>query len=304
MSESSTVLVWAVDALAEQASAHVRVANVLKWWTKTGTASIHPVYVISSDRLRLGSALGAHTESEVQKSALLRLTNQLSKIKLPGMQSPEVVLARGYSLRSEAGTLVDRARALGADAILTGTYGRKGMARLLMGSFTETLVLHSSLPIVTVPPAAPQGPGPIVFGTDFSPESRRAAHLLVPLAQRTKSKITLVHFVSPQFSYLVEPLSGTPFYRQKSGESWKEAEAQLETLKSELAPKGVKVDTLLLKKGDSAAVALAVAAQRLRAKLVAVASIKGGIDAAVAGSTARQLIRAAKCPVWVLPREA
>ena len=69
-------------------------------------------------------------------------------------------------------------------------------------------------------------------------------------------------------------------------------------------PVDVKAGTMLLKQGDSAAEALASAAHRVKARLVAVASTKGSWDAALAGSTARQLIRETKCPVWVLPRAA
>ncbi len=40
---------------------------------------------------------------------------------------------------------------IGARAIVVGTHGRKGIARLIEGSVAEYIVRHSSIPVVVVP---------------------------------------------------------------------------------------------------------------------------------------------------------
>ncbi|MCS7000192.1 MAG: universal stress protein [Bacteroidota bacterium] len=42
---------------------------------------------------------------------------------------------------------------VGADAIVVGTHGRKGIARLVEGSVSEYILRHSSVPVIVVPHA-------------------------------------------------------------------------------------------------------------------------------------------------------
>ncbi|KXB97119.1 MAG: hypothetical protein AA908_08720 [Chlorobi bacterium NICIL-2] len=44
---------------------------------------------------------------------------------------------------------------IGASALIVGTHGRKGIARLIEGSVAEYIVRHSTVPVVVVP--QPQG---------------------------------------------------------------------------------------------------------------------------------------------------
>ena len=47
--------------------------------------------------------------------------------------------------------IVDRARELGADLIVLGTHGRRGLAHVLVGSVAERVVQHSTCPVLTIP---------------------------------------------------------------------------------------------------------------------------------------------------------
>lgn len=47
--------------------------------------------------------------------------------------------------------IVERAEAIGADAIVMGTHGRSGLARAVIGSVADRVVRHSSVPVVLVP---------------------------------------------------------------------------------------------------------------------------------------------------------
>jgi glycine betaine transporter len=47
--------------------------------------------------------------------------------------------------------IVQRGRDIGADLIVVGTHGRRGLAHALLGSVAERVVQHSPCPVLTVP---------------------------------------------------------------------------------------------------------------------------------------------------------
>jgi nucleotide-binding universal stress UspA family protein len=47
--------------------------------------------------------------------------------------------------------IVQRARDLGADLVVIGTHGRRGLAHALLGSVAERVVQHAPCPVLTVP---------------------------------------------------------------------------------------------------------------------------------------------------------
>lgn len=68
----------------------------------------------------------------------------------------EIAAAKGieihpHLLRGHVGTqLLTFANALGADLIVMGTHGRRGLARAVLGSACEHIVRESRIPVVTV----------------------------------------------------------------------------------------------------------------------------------------------------------
>ena len=64
-----------------------------------------------------------------------------------GSQASAKVLIRS----SPVGDIIlDAARSAGAEVIVMGTHGRKGVQRLLLGSVAEHLLRHADCPVVTV----------------------------------------------------------------------------------------------------------------------------------------------------------
>jgi nucleotide-binding universal stress UspA family protein len=48
--------------------------------------------------------------------------------------------------------IVDYAETIGADVIVMGTHGRRGLSRMLLGSVTETVIRTSPVPVLSVRP--------------------------------------------------------------------------------------------------------------------------------------------------------
>ena len=93
---------------------------------------------------------------------------------------------------------------LSADLVVLGTHGRSGFEHVLLGSVTEKVLRTSPVPVLTVPPHAPDvipiGRGPfrrILYATDFSPGSEDALRHAASLAQHAAAQLTLLHAVEP-----------------------------------------------------------------------------------------------------------
>ena len=62
--------------------------------------------------------------------------------------------ARG---RSVADVILAQIREVGADVVVIGTHGRKGMSRLVMGSAAESVLRHAEVPVLLVRERGPVG---------------------------------------------------------------------------------------------------------------------------------------------------
>jgi nucleotide-binding universal stress UspA family protein len=84
-----------------------------------------------------------------------------------------------------------------ADVIVTGTRGRRGLRKLVMGSVAEEILRLSPVPVLTVHPeagqASPREPRTILFPTDFSADSLRALAYALSLAQEFQASMIFLH---------------------------------------------------------------------------------------------------------------
>jgi nucleotide-binding universal stress UspA family protein len=104
--------------------------------------------------------------------------------------------------------LCDAARELGADLVFTGTHGRTGVGRFLLGSVAERVVRLSSAPVVVTRGEAPRGGyRRILVPTDFSEAADAALEMALRVAH-AEAEIVLLHCwslttVAP--TYVAEP---------------------------------------------------------------------------------------------------
>jgi nucleotide-binding universal stress UspA family protein len=75
-----------------------------------------------------------------------------ARTRLDEMQpkDPTLVVERRLAQGDPAGEIVWNAADIRADAIVIGTHGRSGLARLVMGSVAENVVRRASCPVVTI----------------------------------------------------------------------------------------------------------------------------------------------------------
>ncbi len=112
----------------------------------------------------------------------------------------EVVILDGGSAPA-AYALVDWARDHEIDLIVSGTHGRTGLDRVLLGSFAEKIVRLAPCPVWVVRANETQlHPHRILHPTDFSPVSAQALEWAVYLAIGFAAELHIIHILHrPQF---------------------------------------------------------------------------------------------------------
>ncbi len=182
------------------------------------------------------------------------------------------------------------------ELIVMGTHGRRGVERWFMGSTTEKLLRHSPVPLVTISaPGEKSFAAPrfrrIMVTTDFSDGTPDALAYAFSVAQENESRVTLlhvVHDVSVDVSdkYRESLLGGVRKQLEDmvpaEAKNWCDVVARVETG----VPYRIILRTLEDEKIDL---------------LVMNIHGKGMLDRALLGSTAERVVRAASCPVMLIP---
>lgn len=87
------------------------------------------------------------------------------------------------------------------DLLVLGTRGKAGLERLILGSTAEDVLRHVSCPVLTIGPECTIADGDdiswhnILYATDFTPDTERAALFALSLAQENNARITLCHII-------------------------------------------------------------------------------------------------------------
>lgn len=184
-----------------------------------------------------------------------------------------------------------------ADLIVMGTHGRRGFERLVMGSVTERMIRHSSVPLITVGPgrkgAAPPEIRRILVTTDFSEGTADAMDYALSLAQECQSKLTLLHVVHD----VAADVSGR--YREPL---WRGIEAELQKLVPESALDWCDVETRIEAGRPWQFIPKFLESGKFDLLVMNIHG-KGMLDRALVGSTAERTVRAAAeiCPVLLIP---
>lgn len=104
-------------------------------------ATVHGINVVDSD---VSALLGSDSDTLEQQGE-----NAVKSVE-------NMANAHGVEVETEvlngdpAETILDYAEEIEADIIVSGTHGRSGVKRQLLGSVAERLVRHASMPVMTV----------------------------------------------------------------------------------------------------------------------------------------------------------
>jgi nucleotide-binding universal stress UspA family protein len=145
----------------------------------------------------------------IAAQALREAKDAMARLEPAWREIPHEALIRKGDIWTELSRIITEKE---IDLIVTGTHGRKGAGKLLMGSVAERIFRHALCPVLTVGPNVSAEPESfadiytILYPTDFTPESLEAAPYASSLAQEHRARLYLVHIVASPVDPATETL--------------------------------------------------------------------------------------------------
>jgi nucleotide-binding universal stress UspA family protein len=178
------------------------------------------------------------------------------------------------------------------DLVIMGTHGRKSVERWFLGSITERLLRHSPVPLMTVSSARQIGIHDgrfrrILVTTDFSAGTADALEYAFSIGQENQARLTLLHVVHD---------TDIPY----GGRVMRGLEKKLDELIPADSKNWCEVDTRLETGTPYQRILDIVKEERIDLIVMNIHG-KGMLARALAGSNAERVVRAAACPVMLIP---
>ncbi len=193
--------------------------------------------------------------------------------------------------------IVDIAKEMKADLIILGTYGRKGLNRLLMGSVTSQVIVNSPVDVLVVKKPCTECTGEyksILVPFDGSAPSQKALNRACSLSKIDKAELQIL-YVIPRYEEMVE------FFKSSSIKKSLLLEAQkiIGTAKGIASEHGVSVKDEIQE--GNAAEKIVETSNKLNNDLIVMGSYGySGVNKAIIGSTAERVITNASRPILVV----
>jgi len=311
------LILWAIDAVREPGSLMEQSAAVLDEWAERLSLRIEPVYVFSPAQLDLGLdvekppsedwAAPYRASSEKMIGDLVQTYSSSHPHLRAALLPPKIIHQPRSSVRAAVEALENYAVSRQAEWIMLATHGRRGVWRLLMGSFAETLLLRAQTPTLTIGPQMLETPSlkRILFATDFGEGSKALFREVVSFAKKSQSNLLLYHSVPN----LLEPIFQSGAYlfsgswipaRNYFSEEVQERHRRGSAWARWATHQGVECQFILDETSGNITEHILSLIGREKVDLLALASRSGAVTSTLLGSITRQLVRAAPCPVWVL----
>lgn len=273
--------------VAERCRAKIRLVRVLGTAAYLGVSSTPEAVIAPEGTLRL-EAEAALRELYALAAECRVLSN--APISADLEQGPIADMLVGYARRNDI------------DLIVISSHGRRGFARLALGSVTDLLIRQTTIPVLVVKPRdsylTPEAVKEfrnIVVPLDGSQLAEQILTRVVPLALAEDADITLLHVLAPEKPIEVNEAQRSPWWEKKVAS----ARTYLMHRAAKIRVQGVpaRVDVVI---GESVADAIADYARRERADLIAIATHgRSGLARVLRGSVADGVSKCAMTSILV-----
>jgi len=226
----------------------------------------------------------------------------VERYRLPGAD----VSAELVESADPAARILECANAFDVDLIVTGSHGRTGVQRVLLGSVVEALLHQSRRPVLTIPSHVDPAHADditfsrIVCAVDFAAPSLTALAHALSIAEEAGAKLTLLHVIEmpPELKHPPQPPELDVDRIRAEAEA--ESLSKLRALIPDHARDYCTVESAVLEGGVARQV-LRMAAARDADLIVLGVHGRNAFDLAFFGSNSKDVIRQAHCPVLIVP---
>ncbi len=193
--------------------------------------------------------------------------------------------------------IVETAQGKKADLIALGTYGRKGLKRLLMGSVTSQVILNSPCDVLVVKKPCEKcagAYGSLLVPFDGSDTSQKALTRACELSKSDGSEISVL-YVIPRYEEMMD------FFKTETIKKslYREAEKIVEGAKKIAAAQGAQIKAVV-QEGHAGEKIVEIADKFKNDLIVMGTHGWRGMDKAILGSTAERIIAYASCPILIV----
>jgi nucleotide-binding universal stress UspA family protein len=298
--QEAPIAVWAINPFEDETRPGPETLRELRAWAQAQGIRLQPTYVLYVSNSDMAPVNGGTWVRRFAPAIEREANRYLEGMNLPTLMPPKILIQRGGFTGETVDTLLRYAQDLNAAWLITSSKGRSGARRMVLGSFAETLLARSPLPVWVFGHAdsVPALPLKILFPTDFSDLSRAAFKKVVEQAGKLEATIRLFHSVRlPESVGVVGVYQGfaiEDFLQDQA--SWAKTEGK--TWQAFGQSHDVRVELEIDRRSPDLAKAVVDSAQREHAGIIALASSSGPLSAVLLGSQARQIIRQSGVPVW------
>lgn len=306
-------ILWATDAFESSPDLDDNIVRVIRRFTEKQSVEIEPVYVLSPDQLNLNVEFSAPWTEDLMPAATKGLKYKLRNADIPGITAPQILIHARSSLKGAVDTLATYAESNNHDFIVTGSHSRKGLKRLVLGSFSEELLLRSNLPVLVVgshmeswSTAHVNRPLRMLIPNDLSDPTSSFFGRAFGMAKDLKAETSLLHVIPRPAQMVLQSgvylVSGgwvpVPLYMEKESEKQKHAASRVLL---QAHDQNVSCDLIVDAGSTSVVDSILKNARETQSNVVAMASQSGSLAATLIGSITRQVVRTSPCPVMVFP---
>lgn len=306
-------IIWSIDAFEEKEELQAKAARVLGAFQNKADAQIEPVFVLGSTEMNWPADYSTEWMIEFQDNLRTHLEEVLMTGGFSHILTPKILIEPLASTSASVENLLEYAYRENADMIIVSSHGRRGLDRFFLGSFAETLLVHSKIPVLVVRSSMKIEPhfSRVLFPTEFGEYSRETFRRAVAAAKQMNASIFIYHVV-PMPARLVldtgyypslygiegEMVSLEDFLRIQGDHQTRRASVWAEWAKTEGVNCMFKVDQA----GETIEDLICNQAVSEACDLIIMEGQSGPIKVALLGSIARNVVRAAPCPVLIFPR--
>lgn len=263
------------------------------------SAVLHVVHVMPPLPPSTVSALG----EEGRQLALKNLA-----LAVNGCWRADVTIEQELSESSDAaGRILERAETLDTDLIVTGSHGRTGLKRVLLGSVVESLLHRSRPPVLVVPGhlathlrARPVGFSRVLCAIDFSAASLSGLAYALSIAEEADAHLTLVKVIEKPPELEHSPLEPGFDIERFHAEAEAKQLTKLRALIPDTAGDYCSICTAVLESSASRELLRLALVQDIDLIVVGVHG-RNALDLAMFGSNSKDVVVKAQCPVLVVP---
>lgn len=306
-------IIWAIDAFEDNKELNHKLALFIETLYQRTHAEIEPVYLLRESEVILPSYEVPTWVTDHSKTAESLFKEILEDYHLPFLQKPRVIPHASQSNAGSAQVLVDYAERTKTDLIVVGSHGRKGFQRFMLGSFAESLILQSKVPVFTLSALCKKTDSMkhLLFPTDFGEHARESFRQVLNLAKLFQAKITLFHAMPHPVEGIFERSDIPMIYNYKgkiqtleqiTAAQKEQLTYQAELLEAWAQKVGIHANHLIDVSFKALDKAILEIISQEKIDGIIMESHSGAISAALMGSALREILRTATCPVYVLPK--